>query len=40
MPGALVLATAETDPDVDPIVTGDLRVTKVSRLGCEVHLLR
>jgi predicted nucleic acid-binding protein len=40
MPDALILATAETDPDVNLIVTGDHQVTKVSGLGCEVHLLR
>ncbi len=40
MPDALILATAETNPDVDLIVTGDSRATKVSKLSCKVHLLR
>jgi predicted nucleic acid-binding protein len=39
MPDALILATAETDPDVDLIVTGDLKTAKVPGLGCMVHLL-
>lgn len=40
MPDALILATAETDPDVDLIVTGDRQLTKVSGLGVKVRLLR
>lgn len=40
MPDALILATAETDPDVDLIVTGDQQVAIVSGLSCEVHRLR
>jgi len=39
MPDALILATAETDPDVDLIVTGDRRLAKVSGLRCKVRLL-
>jgi predicted nucleic acid-binding protein len=39
MPDALILATAETDPDVDLIVTGDQQLTKVSGLGVEISLL-
>lgn len=39
MPDALILATAETDPDVDLIITGDQQLTKVSGLGVEVRLL-
>jgi predicted nucleic acid-binding protein len=39
MPDALILATAEIDPDVDLIVTGDRQLTKVSGLGVEVRLL-
>jgi hypothetical protein len=39
MPDALILATAETDPDVDLIITGDQRLTKVSGLRVEVRLL-
>lgn len=40
MPDALIFATAETNPDIDLIVTGDLQATKVSGLSCKVHLLR
>jgi predicted nucleic acid-binding protein len=40
MPDALILATAETDPDVDLIVTGDQQLPKVSGLGVKVRLLR
>jgi predicted nucleic acid-binding protein len=40
MPDALILATAETDLDVDLIVTGERQVAKVSALRCEVRLLR
>ena len=39
MPDALILATAETDPDVDLIVTGDQRLTKVSGLSVKVRPL-
>lgn len=40
MPDALILATAETNPAVDLIVTGDAQVPKVPGLGCAVRLLR
>lgn len=40
MPDALILATAETCPDVDLIVTGDSHVPKVPGLDCAVRLLR
>jgi predicted nucleic acid-binding protein len=40
MPDALILATAEMDPDVDLIVTGDQQLTKVSGLRVKVRLLR
>ena len=40
MPDALILATAEMDPDVDLIVTGDRQLTKVSGLRVDVRLLR
>lgn len=40
MPDALILATAETDPDVDLIVTGDQQLTRVSGLRVNVRLLR
>lgn len=39
MPDALILATAETDPDVDLIVSGDQQLTKVSGLRVEVRPL-
>lgn len=39
-PDALILATAETDPEVDLIVTGDQQLTKVSGLRLKVRLLR
>ncbi|HEX5608522.1 MAG TPA: PIN domain-containing protein [Solirubrobacterales bacterium] len=39
MPDALILATAETAPDVDVIVTGDRRLAKVSLVGCRVWLV-
>ena len=40
MPDALILATADTDPGVASIVTGDRQLAKVSGLRCEVQLLR
>ena len=40
MPVALILATAQTNPDVDPIVTGDVQAPKVPGLDCAVRLLR
>jgi predicted nucleic acid-binding protein len=40
MPDALILATAETEPEVDLLVTGDQQLTKVSGLGVEMRLLR
>lgn len=40
MPDALILATAETNPDVDLIVTGDTQVSKVPKLDCDIRLLR
>lgn len=39
MPDALILATAEADPNVDLIVTGDQQLNKVSGLRVEVRLL-
>jgi predicted nucleic acid-binding protein len=39
MPDALILATAETDPDVDLIVTADRQLTGVSQLRVDVRLL-
>lgn len=40
MPDAMILATAETQPEVSLVVTGDLQVTKVAGLRCKVKLLR
>jgi predicted nucleic acid-binding protein len=40
MPDALILATAETHPDVDLIVTGDSHAPKVPGLDCAVRVLR
>jgi predicted nucleic acid-binding protein len=40
MPDALILATAETNPDVDLIVTGDQQLAKVKGLRVKVRLLR
>jgi predicted nucleic acid-binding protein len=39
MADALILATAEADPDVDLIVTGDQQLNKVSGLRVKVRLL-
>jgi predicted nucleic acid-binding protein len=40
MPDALILATAETDPEIDLVVTGDAKATKVPGLRCRTELLR
>lgn len=40
MPDALILATADLEPDVELIVTGDKQMAKVSGISCEVQLLR
>jgi bifunctional DNA-binding transcriptional regulator/antitoxin component of YhaV-PrlF toxin-antitoxin module len=40
MPDALILSTAETNPDVDLIVTGDQQLPEVSGLRVKVRLLR
>jgi predicted nucleic acid-binding protein len=39
MPDALILATAELDPEVDLLVTGDRGVARLRGLRCEVRLL-
>lgn len=39
MPDAMILATAETQPEVSLVVTGDTQVTKVAGLMCKVQLL-
>jgi predicted nucleic acid-binding protein len=40
MPDAMVLATADNEPDVELIVSGDAAAAKVSGLRCRVQLLR
>ncbi|HEX6753137.1 MAG TPA: type II toxin-antitoxin system VapC family toxin [Solirubrobacterales bacterium] len=40
MPDALILATADTNPDVDLLVTGDTQAPKVPELDCAIRLLR
>ena len=40
MPDALILATAETNPDVNLIVTGDAQAPKARGLDCAIRLLR
>jgi predicted nucleic acid-binding protein len=39
MPDALILATAETDPKVELVLTGDRAAAKVPNLKTEVRLL-
>ena len=39
MPDALILATAEIEPDVELVVTGDAGATRVPGLNCRVQLL-
>lgn len=39
MPDALIVATAEVEPDAGLIVTGDRRVAGLRGLECEVRLL-
>lgn len=39
MPDALILATAETNGEVDLIVTGDAGTTKIPDLRCQVEIL-
>jgi len=39
MPDALIAATAELDPEVGLLVSGDRRVAKLKGLDCPVHLL-
>lgn len=40
MPDAMILATAEIQPEVSLVVTGDLQMTEVTGLRCKVQLLR
>jgi predicted nucleic acid-binding protein len=39
MPDALILASADTEPSVELIVTGDQQLAKISGLSCTVRLL-
>ncbi len=39
MPDAMILATAEIQPEVRLVVTGDTQVAKVTGLSCKVQLL-
>jgi predicted nucleic acid-binding protein len=39
MPDALIAATAELDPDVQLLVSGDRGVARLRGLDCPVHLL-
>jgi predicted nucleic acid-binding protein len=40
MPDALILATAEANPEVEMVVSGDATAAKITALSCPVHLLR
>lgn len=40
MPDALIFSTAETNPDVDLLLTGDAQAPKVPGLDCAIRLLR
>lgn len=39
MPDAMILATAEIQPEVSLVLTGDLEATKIRGLTCKVQLL-
>lgn len=39
MPDALIAATAELDPEVELLVSGDRRVAKLKGLDCQLRLL-
>ncbi|MGN6556654.1 MAG: PIN domain-containing protein [Solirubrobacterales bacterium] len=39
MPDALILATADTEPEVDLILTGDKQAGRIPGLDCQVRLL-
>jgi predicted nucleic acid-binding protein len=39
MPDALIVATAETNPEVELLVSGDGDVAKVNGLGCPLQLI-
>jgi predicted nucleic acid-binding protein len=40
MPDALIFATAATHPDVELVLTGDAKATKVQGLSARIELLR
>lgn len=40
LPDALILATAEVDPSVELIVSGDATLTSIEDVACPVRLLR
>jgi predicted nucleic acid-binding protein len=40
MPDALILAGADSRPEVDVILTGDVQFRSVRKLSCRVNLLR
>ena len=40
MPDALILATAEANPEIEMLVSGDATAAKIAKLSCTVHLLR
>ena len=40
MPDALILATAEANPEIEMVVSGDTAAARVAGLGCPVRLLR
>ncbi len=40
MPDALILATADTAPEVQLVVTGDATIARTTGLSCAVSLLR
>ncbi|HEU5142932.1 MAG TPA: PIN domain-containing protein [Solirubrobacterales bacterium] len=40
MPDALILASADLGPEVDEVLTGDVRAAKLPELECEIRLLR
>jgi predicted nucleic acid-binding protein len=40
MPDALILASADLHPEVEEVVTGDMRATRLPELECEIRLLR
>lgn len=40
MPDTLIMATAETQPEVGLVVTGDQETAKIRGLTCRVHLVR